>query len=251
VQYYNSQLQYAAVIGVQAGALTPYVSDGDKARVYRGAKVLERLEETGLNLEWYLRGTGQMLIPENYRATTKRLRFKSKLAHPESQILEETNTEKKVNGEQLYRIPNQVQGILSNIKLHLMSVSAATGTLTSLNDLQHTYMPLAMGVNLEATVHEAIYVNGQSMEDAGITTGDIIIFEVHNTIPNYDCAIVGALNGMPILKHLHHTKHGTIQLQSYSKIAKDIILGNFEELVIFGIVKKVIKDYAPTARRND
>ena len=156
----------------------------------------------------------------------------------------------KTNGEQIYRLSKEQQSMISNIKLHIMSVNAATGTLTDLNDLPTTFMPLALGMNIDPETHDAIFVNGQSMEDAGVGTGDIIIFELYNYIPKFDCIIVGSLNGMPIMKHLCHQKNGNILLKSDSNKAEDIVLGDLEDLNMFGIVKKVIKDYAPNRKTN-
>lgn len=232
-KYYNNPTHFSEVLGVKPGSLNGYLNSD---LVFKTKSTLERLSETGINIDWYRYGEGDEVdfdkLPE---------RFKKQA---------EGQNDKKANGDDIYRIPKALQGMLSNIKLHIMSVSAATGTLTDLNDLPTTFMPLALGINIDADTHDAIYVNGQSMEDAGISTGDIIIFEVQKNIPSYDCMIVGALNGMPIMKHLVHQKDGKILLKSDSPFAKDIVLGDLEDLTLFGIVKKTIKDHAPVRKSN-
>lgn len=230
--HFDSYTEYAELLGVKPGTLNSYLNGN---RVFSTKSKLKRLSETGINIEWYLYGNGEELN-ENLPSLQRKQNLVSQ--------------EKKANGDEIYRIPREAQGMLANIKLHIMSVSAATGALTSLNDLPTTYMPLALGINIDADSHDAIFVNGESMVDAGISTGDIIIFEVYNTIPNFNCMIVGALNGMPIMKHLVHQKDGVILLKSDSQSARDIVLGDLEELILFGIVKKVLKDYAPVRKSN-
>ena len=230
--HFDSYTEYAELLGVKPGTLNSYLN-GD--RVFSTKSKLKRLSETGINIEWYLYGRGED-VNDNLPSQQRK---KNEVSH-----------EKKANGEELYRVPREFQGMLANIKLYIMSVSAATGALTDLNDLPMTFMPLALGMNIDSETHDAIYVNGTSMEDAGISTGDVIIFEVQKTVPNFDCTIVGALNGMPIMKHLVHQKDGSILLKSDSQRAKDIILGELEDLTLFGIVKKVVKDYAPARKSN-
>lgn len=232
-KYFDSLTEYAELLGVKPGTLNSYLN-GD--RVFSTKSKLHRLSETGINIEWYIYGEGEEVNPDKLPNRHRRSN--------------EVSQEKRVNGDEIYRIPKEFQGMLANIKLHIMSVSAATGALTDLNDLPTTYMPLALGINIDSNTHDAIYVNGDSMEDAGISTGDIIIFESQNNLPRYDCVIVGSLNGMPIMKHLVHQKDGSILLQSDSQRAKDIILGDLEDLILFGIVKKVIKDHAPVRKCN-
>ena len=253
-KYFKSVTNYAEVLGVSQGSLNTYVRLKNP-NVFEKPKPLERLEKTGLSAKWYLEGVGEMVIPENLEKIKHQLKEEMDTEITEQVIKKISSSDnsdninkhesKKVNGEEIYLIPKEFQGMLANIKLHIMSVHAATGTLTDLNDLPTTYMPLALGMNIDSDTHHAIYVNGQSMEDSGVTTGDIIIFEDYKKIPDVDCMIVGSLNGMPFLKYLSHRSDGSIVLKSNSKGVRDIILGDLEEIVIFGIVKKIIKDYAP------
>lgn len=231
-KHFGSYTEYSEILGIKPGTLNSYLNG---ERVFSTKSKLKRLSETGINIEWYLYGDGEE-VNENLPSRKRKLNLE--------------HNEKKANGDEIYRVPLEFQKMLSNIRLYIMSVSAATGTLTDLNDLPMTFMPLALGMNIDSDTHNAIYVNGESMEDAGITTGDVIIFEIQKTIPKYDCTIVGSLNGMPIMKHLVHQKDGTISLQSDSPKAKNIELGELENLILFGIVKKVVKDYAPVRKSN-
>ena len=236
--YYRSTTDFCKAMDVGRGALNNYINAD---LVFSTKKTLDRLAKTGIAIEYYLHGTGDKVDESN---------LKNNKYYLKEDVLVETKSEKKVNGEEIYRIPKEFQGMLANIRLHIMNVSAATCALTDLNDLPTTFMPLALGMNIDQDTHDAIYVNGESMEDAGISTGDIIIFEKQNFIPDYDCLIVGSLNGMPIMKHLFHNKDGSIQLKSDSQKHKDIFLGDLEDLILFGIVKKVIKDHAPNRKKN-
>jgi SOS-response transcriptional repressor LexA len=237
--YYNNLTHFADTLGVTPSTLNTYLNTD---RVYTNKSSLNRLSKTGINIEWYLHGVGEPAVLENLP-----VRGSGKKKDIFNNRVEDTHEKYK---EEVYRIPKEFQGMLANIKLHIMSASAATGTLTDLNDLPTTYMPLALGMSIDEKSHDAIYVNGDSMQDAGVNSGDIIIFEVCTNKPNYDCTIVGALNGMPIVKHLVHQKNGSIILKSDSVGVKDIKLGDMEDFIIFGIVKKVIKDYAPAGKKN-
>ena len=118
-EHYHSPTVFAKILGVSPGTINTYINTD---RVYQNKSALRRLAETGINIEWYLHGIGE---PFNKEALSKgAIKVKEKN--------EDYIADKK---DEIYRVPKEFQGMLANIKLHIMSASAATGTLTDLRGM--------------------------------------------------------------------------------------------------------------------
>ncbi|MFA7326580.1 MAG: hypothetical protein WC121_07955 [Candidatus Kapaibacterium sp.] len=225
-KYYNNPTDFSAALGVTAGSLNGYLNS---TLVFKTKSTLARLSDTGINIDWYLKGEGEEV---NYEKLPKQFQ----------RNIENTMT-KADDNEIQNELFNMYKGVITYIKLHIINLGEATNALTDLSKFATTFIPLALGTKIDGDSHEAIYAIGQSMENTGISPEDIIIFEVKNTIPRYDCMIVGSTNGMLIVRELVHLNEEGIVLKSASTIGKDIPTGDLDDFILFGIVKKVIKDY--------
>lgn len=110
------------------------------------------------------------------------------------------------------------------------------------------YLDRTLDFNREIIKHPAATfyakVVGQSMEGAGIDTGDILV--VDRALEPYDGDIVVAcINGEFTLKYIDLSKKdkGIICLRPDNKHFEPIYLHEGDELVIWGVVSNVIKRF--------
>jgi DNA polymerase V len=82
-------------------------------------------------------------------------------------------------------------------------------------------------------------VCGDSMKNAGIFDGDKIVVDRAVEAKSGDI-IVAILNGEHTVKRVHITPHG-IELRPENHLYQTILLGEAEELIVFGVVVGVVR----------
>jgi SOS regulatory protein LexA len=93
--------------------------------------------------------------------------------------------------------------------------------------------------NKEATF--MLRVSGESMIDAGIQPGDMLIVERRSDAKDGDI-IVAFIDGGYTVKFLRK-RHGKVWLEAANERFKDIVPAESEELKIMAVVKAVIRKY--------
>lgn len=110
------------------------------------------------------------------------------------------------------------------------------------------YMDRTLDFNREIIKHPAATfyakVLGQSMEGAGIDSGDIVVVDRALEPRNGDI-VVACINGEFTLKYidLSHRDKGCIILRPDNERYQPIVLHEGDELLIWGVVSSVIKRF--------
>ncbi|MCH5225502.1 MAG: translesion error-prone DNA polymerase V autoproteolytic subunit [Muribaculaceae bacterium] len=110
------------------------------------------------------------------------------------------------------------------------------------------YMDRSLDFNREIIRHPAATfyakVVGQSMEGAGIDTGDIVVVD-RALEPRDGDIVVACLNGDFTLKYidLSHKERGIICLRPDNEEFEPIVMHEGDELVVWGVVSSVIKRF--------
>ncbi|WP_332761744.1 translesion error-prone DNA polymerase V autoproteolytic subunit [Pseudomonas koreensis] len=84
-------------------------------------------------------------------------------------------------------------------------------------------------------------IEGESMRDAGIFCGDLVIVDRSRTAEHGDIVIAG-LNSEPICKRLHMRDNTIILLSANSKYPPRYVMEG-DELVIWGVVTYSVRDH--------
>ncbi len=84
-------------------------------------------------------------------------------------------------------------------------------------------------------------VKGDSMKDAGILDGDMVIVE-RNTNPKVGQIVVAEIDGSYTLKYLRKNSHGSFFLEAANKAFKQ--MHPMEGLQVHAVVKAVVRKYA-------
>ena len=84
-------------------------------------------------------------------------------------------------------------------------------------------------------------IEGESMRDAGIFCGDLVIVDRSRTAEHGDIVIAG-LNSEPVCKRLHMRDNIIILLSANSKYPPRYVMEG-DELVIWGVVTYSVRDH--------
>lgn len=84
-------------------------------------------------------------------------------------------------------------------------------------------------------------IEGESMRDAGIFCGDLVIVDRSRTAEHGDIVIAG-LNSEPVCKRLHLRDNTIILLSANSKYPPRYVMEG-DELVIWGVVTYSVRDH--------
>jgi DNA polymerase V len=120
-----------------------------------------------------------------------------------------------------------------------MSYSVRAGFPSPADD----YVEKRIDLNEELIQHrEATFflrVRGHSMIGAGIDDGDELIVD-RAIIPEHNRIVVAAVDGELTVKRFYH-RHGVVKLLAENPQYPDIEFKNEQEMVIWGVVTKIIK----------
>lgn len=183
----------------------------------------KKMSNIGINVDWLLTGVGEMLTSRSQQNVP--------------QVKEHTVSDTFVND-------------ILNIKLYNMPVHANIGTAVQFEDMAFSYKPLSVGLKLDPNKCIGLHVVGDSMIDAQITSGSIIIVETGSKIIDGDRVVLNH-NGTLIVKYFRNCKDCEIEecqnckfkFRLYSRNHGEHMydLSAEDEVVIIGKVKLVIQ----------
>ncbi len=84
------------------------------------------------------------------------------------------------------------------------------------------------------------YVTGESMRDAGILSGDMVIVDRALEAQHHNI-VIAEVNGEPTIKRLHN-KDGVIELRPENPDYPVITFSDYDAMNIWGVVRSVIRD---------
>lgn len=87
-----------------------------------------------------------------------------------------------------------------------------------------------------------VQVDGDSMQGAGIYSGDLLIVDRSNEAEHGDI-VIAAVNSEPVCKRLHR-RNGAVILQSENSAYPPRHIMEGDELVIWGVVRYSVRDHA-------
>ncbi len=87
-----------------------------------------------------------------------------------------------------------------------------------------------------------VQVEGDSMQGAGIYSGDLLIVDRSNEAEHGDI-VIAAVNSEPVCKRLHR-RNGVVILQSENPAYPPRHILEGDELVIWGVVRYSVRDHA-------
>ena len=213
--YFGGIVGLAKEIGMKPDSLRSYYTKDS----IPGNKIRPLLEKVGINMKYLDYGEGNEFIKE---------KFPEPMANYKPTTLEHLSEA-------------EFQFIM-NIPIYDLPAHANIGSLVNFNDLPVSFRPLGLGLRGNINNYFGIKVLGDSMKDALIASGDIIIYDKTMQPTNNDKVVV-MLNGTILLKKWEQTPEGVIHLKSCYNGIQPIIVNEIDDkLTIIGVVKKVLRD---------
>lgn len=127
---------------------------------------------------------------------------------------------------------------LEGVELPLLGMAAAGTPMEATLDNERIMVPDDLVRKQESF---ALKVSGESMRDAGILDGDVVIVESRNTADSGE-TVVAVLDGAATIKKMHREDGGRIRLQPAND-AFDPIMCSEDELEIKGVVVSLMRKY--------
>ena len=87
-----------------------------------------------------------------------------------------------------------------------------------------------------------VRVEGDSMQGAGIYSGDIVIVD-RGREPEHGDIVIAALNSEPVCKRLHR-RDGVVMLKSENRNYPPRHVGEGDDMVVWGVVRYSVRDHA-------
>ena len=143
---------------------------------------------------------------------------------------------------------------MKNIKLikgkfdEVLHLQLAPGIKAGFPSPAEDYMRESLDFNRDLIAHpEATFygrVDGDSMEDVGISDGDIAVID-RLVEPEHDDVVVGYVNGEFTIKFLDlsHKEEGYIELRPANKKYKPIRIDENDKFEVWGVVIWTIKNW--------
>lgn len=205
--------QLATLLGMTEQSLNNYLPHTGK-RIKEGAKAkrvvklgdgkLKLLEKLGINPDWYLTGEGEMMLN-----------------------IKEVSNVTEIPTDKLY-----------NIEIYDLPAHANIGSLASFYDLPVSTRKLGVVMGVKEENLKGIRVSGDSMKDAHIYNGDLVLYDT-SLEPRNNMQVICVLNGTVLIKT--YLKNDNIELHSaYNGIPPIIVKEIDDDFNVLGIVKAVV-----------
>ncbi len=124
-------------------------------------------------------------------------------------------------------------------KLPLYSSLVSAGLLSPADDHKENMLDLNELVVTHPTATFLVRASGESMINAGIQTGDILV--VDNSVePSSGKIVIAAVDGQLTVKRLEKTKTGKVYLMPENSNFSPIALKPENDVIIWGVVTHVI-----------
>lgn len=127
---------------------------------------------------------------------------------------------------------------LEGIELPLLGMAAAGTPMEATLDNERIMVPEDLVRKQESF---ALKVSGESMRDAGILDGDVVIVESRSSADSGE-TVVAVLDGAATIKKMHRESGGRIRLQPAND-AFDPIMCDEDQLEIRGVVVSLLRKY--------
>ena len=127
---------------------------------------------------------------------------------------------------------------LEGVELPLLGLAAAGTPIEATLDNETILVPDDLVRKQESF---ALKVSGESMRDAGILDGDVVIVESRNTAESGE-TVVAVLDGAATIKRMHRESGGRIRLQPANETVEPILCSE-DQLEIRGVVVSLLRKY--------
>jgi phage repressor protein C with HTH and peptisase S24 domain len=213
---YESKQAFASEVGISPSSLSQYLS----GKISKPSnKMIEVMLGRGLNLQWLNTGEGEMLVGSG-SGTVVGGGIRDSV--PVEQV-------ERVDISRLLRIP------LYNVPAYAMR-----GTDFDIFDEPVTFVELSVGLNVKQEDLVSFRVSGDSMEDAHIHAGDIVVVNV-NKPPTHNVEVCAQKNNTIIVKRYHKPNGVAPVLRSaYENTAPDVMVAIDDSVRILGVVEFVV-----------
>ena len=140
------------------------------------------------------------------------------------------------------RVDDGVMNELFSIPLYDVNARANIGSLTSFDDLPVSTVKLAVGLRLNPIFTVGMKVRGDSMIDAGIVDGSIVLIDKSKT-PFPGSGIACLYNGVLLIKVYEHDENNNVVLQSKNSEVAPIIIKENDTFEIIGVIRAVLSHW--------
>lgn len=134
-------------------------------------------------------------------------------------------------------------GELLAVPLFDVNARANIGTLASFDDLPVSTVKLAVGLRLNPTQTVGIKVRGDSMSEAGIVDGSIVLVDRSKTVAN-GSGVACLFNGVLLVKVFEKNVNDVVYLVSKHQNVPPIIVKDTDTLEIIGVIRAVLNHWS-------
>ena len=124
------------------------------------------------------------------------------------------------------------------VELPLLGMAAAGAPMEAVLENETITVPEDL---VRRTDSFALQVSGESMRDAGILDGDIVVVESRETAESGE-TVVAVLDGAATIKKMHRESGGRIRLQPANETMKPILCDE-DQIQIRGVVVSLMRKY--------
>ncbi len=213
---------FSELIGMEAGNVQKYLNNKRKP----GTPLLKRLQKEGCDINWLLTGEGKMYANEK---SGKSLDNSKAVQKPENDRLNAViqrleHVEKQLKSEETAQT---VQ-----IPLYIHAVSA--GTPCTVSEEVDQYLSVQKSLIRHPKSTYAVRASGDSMINAGIEDGDILIAD-HQAPVKDRCIVIASINGEQTVKRII-IQAGAVTLAPENEKYPAIPLKETDNVKILGII---------------
>lgn len=127
---------------------------------------------------------------------------------------------------------------LEGVEIPLLGMAAAGSPIEAVLDNEKILVPEDL---VRRNDSFALKVSGDSMRDAGILDGDVVIVESRNTAESGE-TVVAVLDGAATIKRMHRENGGRIRLQPANETYEPILCSE-DQIEIRGVVVSLLRKY--------
>ena len=173
---------------------------------------------------------------ENFGVSSDNSILKHLKALQEKGFLEKDDTPRGI--KLLSSVREKLEGVIDSVKLPILGAIPAGGPVIT-EEYTQGWMTVGNDLAKDSKSHFILNVTGNSMIDAGIFEGDLVVVDMKKN-PRDGDIVVALVDGSNTLKRLVSQK-GKIYLKAENKDYNDIY--PLEELEIQGVITSLIRQY--------
>ncbi len=173
---------------------------------------------------------------ENFGVSSDNSILKHLKALQEKGFLEKDDTPRGI--KLLSSVREKLEGVIDSVKLPILGAIPAGGPVIT-EEYTQGWMTVGNDLAKDPKSHFILNVTGNSMIDAGIFEGDLVVVDMKKN-PRDGDVVVALVDGSNTLKRLVSQK-GKVYLKAENKNYSDIY--PLEELEIQGVVTSLIRQY--------